>query len=102
MKPESVIQWQYATNLTENEKRFNEVKELLITKMSIITKNALLTMTMMDECIEAYEMVKAIENGERGDFLYNKAKAAVEDAASLEEAGQIFYKAFAIALGKKC
>jgi hypothetical protein len=97
----NTITWQYAQNFDENEKRWEEVKTLLIAKMRVITKNALLSMAMIDDCIECTDMVRAIESGDRSEFLYKKAKKAVENAASLEEAGEMFYKAFSIALNKK-
>lgn len=95
------ITWQYAQNFNENEKRWEEVRTLLIAKMRVITKNPLLSLTMMNDCIECSEMVQAIKDGDRSEFLYKKAKESVEDAASLEEAGNIFTKAFATAYKKK-
>lgn len=96
----NVITWNYATNFTENEKRFNEVMILLIAKVRVITKNPLLSMTMMDECTDAVQMAKAIENGDRSEYLYDRAKKAVDEAATLEEAGDVFYKAFGNVLRK--
>lgn len=101
MNNNSTINWQYATNFTENEKRFAEVKELMIAKMRTITKSSLLSMTIGEEAHEAYKMVKAIEEGDRSEFLYEKAKEAVDSAANLEEAGELFTRAFAKALSKK-
>ena len=101
MKPETTISWQYATNFTENEKRWEEVRTLLIELNRTITKNALLTMTMIDECCEATDMIMAIEKGDRSEFLYKKAKEMADRVVGLEEAGNLFYKAFVNALKRK-
>lgn len=95
------IEWKYATNFTENEKRFEEVKILLIEKIRIITKNPILSMTMMEDCIEAREMIHALEDGDRSEFLYKKAKEAVDSAICLEEAGNIFYTAISRVIAKQ-
>lgn len=100
MNSNTTITWQYAQSFNENEKKWEEVKTLLIAKTRVITKNALLTMIMIDDCCDATEMIKAIEAGDRSQYLYDRAKKAVDEAAALEEVGEIFYQAFGKALSK--
>jgi hypothetical protein len=94
MKEERTITWQYATNFTENEKRWEELRLAVEAVCRVYSKNTLLQFKFMNFYLDMLEMHSAIGNGDRSEFLFKKTQEAVEESAKLEEVGKIMINLF--------
>ena len=67
------IQFEYAINFNKNEQKFNLVRERLNECVMYFTKNTPFQLLMTDFMMDIIDISCAIEKGERGDYIYNKA-----------------------------
>lgn len=73
------INYEYALNFEDNERKYQEIKETISEAVLFFTQNTLLQFLKMDLMCEMIDIQVAIDNGERGDFLYNSALSKVEE-----------------------
>lgn len=88
----NAITWQYAVNFNKQEERWNELKENLQSIVRVFAKNTILQLTHMEINLQTIDMIAFINDGDRSEFLYQKAKELVDDTATLEKVGSLLTK----------
>lgn len=67
------INFEYAVNFNENEARYQLIQERLNTCTLYFTQNTLLQFFCIDLMCEVIDVSIALSDGERGNYIYQKA-----------------------------
>lgn len=79
------ITFEYASNLEENDQKWNEAIERVRESVMYFTKNTFLQFAASELQMEIMDLHIAILKGERGDYLYDKYKQLIEAFEKVKE-----------------
>lgn len=81
----TTITWEYAKNFDTHEQRWQEMLTNCQKIIGCFTKHTVLQMTFSNQYYQLLDMVIAIREGDRSEFLYKRTKEMIVDVTRLKD-----------------